>query len=205
MLRKSMAGTIPVVIMAGGAGQRMGGRKPFQCVAGESLLNHAIAKANCYSHTVAIAAGSEKITLHQEIRLLPDEIDFQGPIAGLQAAIQFGTELGTRHVMIMPCDTPFLPEDLLTLLQNAIGIAQSAVPQYAGHLHPACSLWSTEILSLLGEYLATGRRSLIGFAELTEYISVEIPTVSYDPFFNINTVEDMAQAEQNFSDLNLHK
>jgi molybdenum cofactor guanylyltransferase len=200
-----MAGTVPVVIMAGGAGQRMGGRKALQCVAGESLLNHAIAKANCYSDTVAIAVGSEKITLHQEIRLLPDEIDFQGPIAALQTAIQFGTELGTRHVMIMPCDTPFLPEDLLTLLQNDIGTAQSAVPQYIGHLHPACSLWSTEILGLLGEYLATGRRSLIGFAELTEYISVEIPTVSYDPFFNINTVEDMARAEQIFSDLNLYK
>jgi molybdenum cofactor guanylyltransferase len=200
-----VAGTIPVVIMAGGAGQRMGGRKPLKCVAGESLLNHAIAKAKCYSQTIATASGSEKFSLPQEIRLLPDEIDSQGPIAGLQAAIQFGTELGARHVMIMPCDTPFLPDELLTLLQKSIGTAQSALPQYAGCLHPACSLWSTEILGLLREYVATGRRSLIGFAEVVEYVTVEIPTVSYDLFFNINTVEDIARAERIFSDLNLHK
>jgi molybdenum cofactor guanylyltransferase len=200
-----MGGTTPVVIMAGGAGQRMGGGKPSQCVAGESLLNHAIAKAKFYSRTVAIASGSQKFSSPQEICLLPDQIDFQGPIAGLEAAIQFGAELRASHVMIIPCDTPFLPDELLTLLQNDIGAAQSAVPQYAGDLHPACSLWSTDILGPLRGYLATGRRSLIGFAELTEYVTVEIPTVSYDPFFNINTVDDMARAEQIFSDLNLHK
>lgn len=198
-----MSGTIPVVIMAGGAGKRMGGRKPSQCVAGESLLNHAIAKAKCYSRTVAVGSGSEKFSLPKEIRLLPDQIDFQGPIAGLEAAIQFGTELGARHVMIMPCDTPFLPDELLTLLQNDIGAAQSAVPQYDGHLHPACSMWSTDILGLLREYVASGRRSLIGFAEVADYVTVEIPTASFDLFFNINTVEDMARAEQIFSDLNL--
>jgi molybdenum cofactor guanylyltransferase len=200
-----MAGTIPVVIMAGGAGKRIGGRKPSQCIASATLLDHAIAKAKCYARTVAVASGSEKFSLPPEIRVLPDEINFQGPISGLQAAIQFGRELGAHHVMIMPCDTPFLPDELLTLLQNVIGAARSAVPQYAERLHPACSLWSTDLLGLLHEYLATGRRSLIGFAELAEYVTVEIPKTSYDPFFNINTAEELARAEQIFGELSSSK
>lgn len=202
---ENMGKAVPVVIIAGGAGKRIGGRKPLQLLAGATLLDHAIAKAECYSQIIAVASGAEKFSLPEGIRVLPDQIDFQGPIAGLEAALNFGTEMDADHVMIMPCDTAFLPGDLLSMLYGGIGNARSAVPKYSDRLHPACSLWRTDVIELLPEYLATGRRSLIGFAELAQHVTVEIPTSSVDPFFNINTVDELALAEKLFVDLRLHK
>ena len=98
--------------------------------------------------------------------------------------------------MIVPCDTPFLPFDLLSRLSASIGTASAALPNHMGQLHPACSLWRTDALPLLQDYLATGRRALIGFAEAIGHASVDFPTDMPNPLLNINTLESSDQARQ---------
>ena len=61
-----------------------------------------------------------------------------------------------------------------------------------GRLHPVCALWKAEAAAGLPAYLATGRRSLRGFAEAVGYEAVEWPSEPFDPFFNINDEADLA-------------
>ena len=194
-----MIETILVVILAGGEGRRIGGGKPERRLAGKALLEHAIAKAASYSQAVAISAGMGAHLPRGDYTIIHDQGDVQGPIAGLMAALKFALAQGSDHVLIIPCDTPFLPEDLPQRLDEALGDANAAVARCAEQLHSACSLWRTEAGDLLPEYLAQGRRSLIGFAEMAGYVAVDWPSSDADRFMNINTADDLSRAEQMFA------
>lgn len=194
-----MIETIPVVILAGGEGRRIGGGKPQRHLAGKTLLQHAIAKAGSYSTAVAISLGKGAQWPNGDFAIIHDEGDVQGPIAGLIAALKFASSRGHDRVMIIPCDTPFLPDDLMQRLSEALGDTSVAVALSAEQLHSACSLWKVEVADLLPEYLAQGRRSLIGFAELAGYVAVEWPGPDEGRFMNINTAGDLLEAEQIFA------
>lgn len=194
-----MIETIPVVILAGGEGRRIGGGKPDRRLAGKTLLDHAIAEAGSYSATVAISVGEGVHLPSGDLAIVHDEGDAKGPIAGLMAALKFAAAQGADHVMIVPCDTPFLPDDLLRRLHEALGDANAAVARSAAQLHSACSLWSVGAADLLPDYLAQGRRSLIGFAEMVGYAAAEWPAAESDRFMNINTATDLLRAEQIFA------
>lgn len=191
-----MADLIPVVVLAGGRGTRIGGEKPKLQLGGISLLDHALAKARHYSTMVAVSIGSHSEEIEYDAVVLRDSTDIAGPIAGLGAALQFAARVGAVYVMIIPCDTPFLPTDLLQRLVAGIGSASAALPRHAGQIHPACSLWRVGVAtkSLL-HYHSAGRRSLWGFAETLGYAAVDLPATAPDPFLNINTPETLAEAE----------
>ncbi len=194
-MRKNL-GPGAVVILAGGEGRRIGGGKPQRMLGGKSLLERALAQAQGWSSLIAISSrhGLELIP-DSDIPQLIDGSD-RGPIAGIAAALGFARQQGVDHVLTIPCDTPFLPTDLPDRLEAALtGAAGAALAMSKGRLHPTCGLWRVTCLDEIPLYLATGRASLHGFAEAVGAISVEWPVEPIDPFFNINTAPDLAQAE----------
>lgn len=191
-----MAKSLPIVILAGGLGARMGGNKPHKLLAGLSLLDHAIAKAASFSAPVAASVSVGNFPLPDHVSRLIDEEPLLGPIAGLATALKFASAINADHVMIMPCDTPFLPDDLAQRLVDNIGTSRVAIAQYDGWPHPTCSLWRADAAVLLPDYLAAGMRSLIGFCETAGSVAVDFPKNAVDPFLNINTSEDLKRAEQ---------
>ena len=196
---------IPIVVLAGGDGARIGGGKPQKSLAGRPLLHHAIAKAEIYSPSVLVSVSAADCPLPGNVARLLDGGKISGPMAGLAAALKFASEMQAPHVMIMPCDTPFLPDNLLQRLQDDIGASNAAVAQYDGRLHPSCSLWRADAASLLPQYLATGRRSLTGFAEMAGYVAVEWEAEAEDPFFNINTASELIDATRIMTQRTLDK
>jgi molybdopterin-guanine dinucleotide biosynthesis protein A len=168
-----------IVILAGGAGRRIGGGKPERLLGGQSLIDRAVARARTWSDAVLIAA--------REGGDLRDDPAVEGPLGGVAAALALGGDMLT-----IPCDMPFLPDDLPARLVSGKAATLAAS---GGHLHPVCALWTAQAAAGLGVYLATGRRSLRGFAEAVGYEAVEWPVEPCDPFFNINDEEDLAQAE----------
>ena len=180
-----------VLILAGGQGARIGGGKPLRMLGGRSLLDRAVEQARRWSENVAIAARDEMQVGATGAAVLLDPPGMEGPLGGLASAMQ----LGAPAVLTMPCDMPFLPDDLPRRLVEALSGHGAALAASGGHVHPVCALWRSDALVQLQSYAATGRRSLIGLAETVGYARVDWPDEPIDPFFNINSAQDLATAE----------
>lgn len=185
-----------VVILAGGEGSRIGGGKPLRRLGGRTLVERSAALAGQWSDLVAVAARNECQVRGSGLRFVLDEPGIEGPLAGLAAALRFSRDEGRDAVLTIPADMPFLPADLCDRLAEALGDRNAALATSGGHLHPVCGLWRVRALRLLPAYLASGKRSLRGFAQAVGFHSAEWPAGPRDPFFNINSPEDLATAER---------
>lgn len=187
---------IAAIILAGGEGRRIGGNKPLRLLGGRPLIDHAIAKAGQWTPQVAVVVRREAQLGDAKVRFALDEPGVEGPLAGLIAALRLGRDLHAAAVLTLPSDMPFLPYDLNDRLESAIGAAAAAIASSGGRLHPVCGLWRVRILREVPGYLLSGHRSLKGFAEAIGFSAVEWPSQPHDPFFNINSQEDLAAAER---------
>lgn len=185
-----------VVILAGGEGRRIGGGKPLRRLAGATLIEHALRQAMPLSPIVAISVKDrDQIGAIAGVPLLIDG-QGEGPIAGIAAALGFARSQGLGFVLTIPCDTPLLPADLLTRLSEALDAAHGAAVATSGaNIHPSCALWRSRTAEALPAYLASGRSSLKGFAAQVGMVEVEWPASPFDPFFNVNSADDLAVAE----------
>jgi molybdopterin-guanine dinucleotide biosynthesis protein A len=121
----------------------------------------------------------------------------EGPLAGLVAGLAWAERSGASFLLTVPCDAPFLPGDLVVRLLDRLRQtgAIAALPMSAGRLHPSCGLWRIDALMDAAAYIATGRTSLRGFAELVGLAVEDWGAPERDPFFNVNTLEDLAIAK----------
>ena len=189
--------TVAVVILAGGEGRRIGGDKPIRRLGTQSLIERALAYAQRLSAVVALAVREPDQLADAPVERILDMPGIAGPLAGLGSGLQFTAQLELPMLLTLPCDTPFLPADLLLRLSDALSVdALASVPASGGQLHPACALWRVEALDRLHAYLETGRASLSGFAEQAGFVEIDWPADPFDPFFNINSAEDLARAEE---------
>lgn len=185
---------IAAVVLAGGEGRRIGGDKPLRLLAGRRLIDHALAQAgaasDCVVTVVRDPAQAARLGL-VEWRL---DAPWPGPLGGLASALAFARDAGRAAVLTLPCDMPLLPADLAPRMARTIGSHTAVVAAGGGLLHPVCALWRTEALDALGPYAASGRLSLKGFAAQVGHGVAEWPTTPADPFFNVNTAEELAEA-----------
>ncbi len=185
-----------VVVLAGGEGRRIEGAKPLRILGGRTLLDRALERAGRYGEEIAIAVRERgQPGDAPAFPLLLDDPSLPGPLAGIASALRFARERGADSVLTAPCDAPFLPDDLLERLSPAL-TAGVAVARSGGRLHPVCALWRAGLDAVLHAYAATGRGSIMGLAEAAGWTAVDWPAEPLDPFFNINTAEDLARAEQ---------
>jgi len=187
---------IEAVILAGGAGSRIGGDKPSRPLGHGTLLDHVLARVFSFGLPCALAVQwPEQGDVAPDLPLLIDE-GGAGPIAGVVAALRHAVRERLDAVLALPCDTPLLPIDLLERLKAPVEAgAMAAVASSGGRLHPSCALWSARSAEALDDYLIEGR-SLKGFAARLDASVVEWPAVPYDPFFNVNSEADLQQAER---------
>lgn len=187
---------VAVVILAGGEARRIGGGKPLRLLGGISLIDRALDFARAWSDDVAVSVRSADQIGGAETVRLTDVPEIEGPLAGLAAALRHAQAHGRPAVLTMPCDMPFLPADLPVALDAALGEdVAAAVASSGGRLHPVCALWQVRAAAALPDYVRSGRRSLHGFAEHVGFTAVAWPAEPFDPFFNINSEEDLHAAE----------
>lgn len=130
-----------------------------------------------------------------------------GPLTGVASSL---LELQTREtrtkypetsrwLLTVPGDSPFLPEDLTSHLLNAVDKTSADIAYAKTELedHYVFALWSIDLLAALMDYLATGQRSVKEFIQAQDYQAVDFPLTDdkLDPFFNINTPEQLREAE----------
>jgi molybdopterin-guanine dinucleotide biosynthesis protein A len=184
---------LTTVILAGGKGTRIGGNKGLQILHGRSLISWVAEVVKCESEEVLISANeSQDVYAKLGCRVIVDQMpDWPGPLAGLEAALSIAK---TQYVLSVPCDTPFLPDDLIPrLLESHLSMAvEASVAVVAGHRQPAIALYNISVLPRLREYLDSGRRKVNDWLD-----SLQLSEVIFDnerEFNNINTQEDLAQA-----------
>lgn len=188
--------TITGLVLAGGQGRRMGGvDKGLQLLQGRPMVEHVIERLRPQVGTVLINAN-QNAGRYAEFGcpVVADEIGgFAGPLAGLHAGLHAAT---TPLVVTVPCDSPFLPLDLVARLEAARATADAdiAVAKTGAQAHPVFALVRTSVLPHLSQFLARGERKIdIWYASLKV---VEVPFDDEQAFSNINTREELAQHEQ---------
>lgn len=187
-----------VAILAGGEGRRMGGGKPTRTLGGQRLIDRAIGLARTWSGEPLVVLRDAGQIESLEARAIFDAPGIEGPLAGLAAALGAAREAGRDRVLTLGCDMPFLPADLAARLAEALDTKEgirAAVAASGGRLHPICALWRADAGERIDGYVATGRRSLRGFAEAVRCVAVEWPLGDVDPFLNVNSEEELQAAE----------
>lgn len=187
-------------ILAGGRSRRMGHDKRRAKLGGRSLIEHAIARLQPQVDRLMINANDDPS--HYAATGLPvraDPIaDFAGPLAGILAALIWAQEIGAEILVTIPSDAPFFPADLAARLDAVQGCAIVSASS-GGRLHPVFSLWrkpESFLAPLRAALEGEGQRKVESFIARFPHGVVEFPITPYDPFFNINTPADLAEAER---------
>jgi molybdopterin-guanine dinucleotide biosynthesis protein A len=114
-----------------------------------------------------------------------------GPLAGVHAGLVWAMKMGADALATAPCDTPFLPADLIARLASALSDAPGAVAAASpGRIEPLCALWTTSLLSDLTAALAQGRHPAI-HTLVTELGFAVVNFGAPAAFANINTTADL--------------
>lgn len=126
---------------------------------------------------------------------------FAGPLAGILAGMRWA-EQNSDHswVLSVAADTPFFPIDLSEKMRQAVTGKQIALARSGGRNHPVFGLWHVSVANALEEFLVRGDRKVMLFVEKFSNCMVDFPVGRIDPFFNVNTPEDMKIAEQILSE-----
>lgn len=182
------------VILAGGMGRRMGGAdKGLQYLRGQPLVAWAIDRlAPQVDHLLISANRNLAQYAAFGYPVLSDDIpDFAGPLAGLHAVLGHAD---TPLVASVPCDTPWLPVDLVARLLAALqeNTAELAVARTPQRIQPLCCLMRRNVLPQLTRYLMSGGRKVMDWQASVNTVSVLFDSEA-DAFSNINTIEDLTR------------
>lgn len=192
------------VILAGGLASRMGGGDKGLLRLGEqSLLDHVITRLGPQvSGLVLNANGDASRFADLGLPVLADSIDgFVGPLAGVLAGLDWAAEQGAEMIVTAAADTPFLPLDLAQHLLAATDgmaapLALAASRDEAGKLwrQPTFGLWPVALRDDLRSSLMGGLRKVVLWTDRHDGRLAEFPTSGFDPFFNVNTPDDLEAA-----------
>lgn len=188
---------ICAVIVAGGRSSRMGREKALAMVHGRTIVERVIDILSAQVDAVAINANGDKSRF--AMTALPVFGDLRNnvgtPLAGLEAALTHAAQHGFDAVLTAPSDAPFLPYDLVARL--AAAGQPAAIASSGGQEHYLTGLWSSSLLQDLEKTLSQALTPRMqDWVRRCHAAVVEWPITSHDPFFNVNTPDELAVAER---------
>jgi molybdopterin-guanine dinucleotide biosynthesis protein A len=189
------------LVLAGGLARRMGVDKAFVEVGARTLLARAAERLGAQCDAVAVNANGDAARYAAVgARVIADSISGNpGPLAGVLAGLEFAREGGFDFVVSLPVDTPFAPEDLVARLRLSRETAEAsiAVACSGGQKHHAVALWPVLLADDIRHALTVERQNSVGrFCARYSVACADWPVTPFDPFFNVNTPEDVATAEE---------
>lgn len=194
------------VILAGGQAQRMGGGDKGRLILGnKSLFNRVIERLKPQVGLISLNAnGHPERFADLGLPVIADNTPgFLGPLAGILSGLDWAYEQGAELIVTVAADTPFFPCDFVVKLLEAgkdmdKPLVLAATYDKAGNIrcHPTFGLWPVTLRDDLRESLNSGLRKVILWTSRHGGCEALYETAIIDPFFNINTPEDLNVAKQ---------
>ena len=206
-MNKKLPGAAPAaigVLLAGGKSQRMGGGdKSLRQLGGRPILAHVIPRLRPQVRKLVLNANGDPARFSEfDLPIAPDTIpDFAGPLAGVLA----GMDWTAAHapdcpwIVTAPTDSPFLPLDLVARLiaEREIEQADMVCALSAGQRYPVVGLWPVRLRDELRRAIKQEDMHKVDAWSARYRLAVaEFAVDKVDPFFNTNSPEDLAKAEQ---------
>lgn len=192
------------VILAGGLATRMGGGDKGLLPLGRgTLLDHVIDRLEPQVAGLALNAnGDPERFARFGLPVLADTIDgYAGPLAGVLAGLDWAAERGAETIVTAAADTPFFPPDLVPQLllaaegmDHPLALAATLDPERGVSRHPTFGLWPVALRDDLRTALQAGLRKVVMWTDAHEGRQALFPAGAIDPFFNVNTPEDLDHA-----------
>ena len=189
---------LSIAIQAGGQSSRMGEDKALVSLAGKPIIEHVIERVEGLGDEIFITTNHPDDFAYLGIRLIGDQHPGAGALEGLNTAL--GAALG-KHTLVLACDLPFLNRSLLHYMIDIRFQADVVVPRHRGKYEPLHAIYSRACYPPVQACLKDGKRRVLCFYSQVKVHTIEERDLTrFDPmllsFFNINTPEDLTQAEE---------
>jgi len=192
------------LVLAGGLARRMGGGdKPLTRIGGATILSRVLERLKPQCTRVVLNANGDPARFADTgLPVIPDDVpDFAGPLAGILAGLDWAAAHAPEiaYVASVPGDCPFLPRDLVTRLHQARAASGQplACARSGEWRHPVVGVWPVALRADLRHALTKEDLRKIELWTARHGIALaDWPAEPVDPFFNVNTPEDAAAAEQ---------
>lgn len=191
------------VILAGGQARRLGGGdKPLKLLGGQTMLSRVIERLRPQVGPIVLNANGDPARFADfGLPVAPDPIEgFAGPLAGILAGLCWAgrNAPGCRWIATIAGDTPFFPNALIERLIGEAGDGKTiALAASNGRVHPVFGLWPVALAKDLRMFLIEEEnRKVLAWVDRHPRVDVGFEIGDNgDPFFNVNTPEDLARAE----------
>ena len=199
---------IPGIILAGGLSRRMGGGDKGLLMLGKTtIIERVIDKILPQVGSLAININGDSSRFPDyKLPIIPDSIKgYLGPLSGILAGMEWAFKNGNRYIATVAADTPFLPDYFIKRLHTMvksknlnIGIAASRFLRRDDvFIHPTFGIWEVALKDDLRDALANDTRKIMFWAKKfkLDYYYFDTSDKLSDPFFNINTPDDLEEAK----------
>ncbi len=192
-----------MIVLCGGRGKRMGQDKGLMILEDEPLIVQVLENASELADEIILVLRSkeqqmayecilEKQSFQEKVRICTDAVEDQGPLMGICAGLKC---ISTDHALVIPCDSPFIPQSFIRNIFNYYNIIYDAVvPEWPdGKLEPLHAIYNKRITGQIEDILKDGKRDVQSL--LLEIDVRYFPVYSLDEtaqsFLNLNYPEDV--------------
>ena len=192
------------IVLAGGLASRLGGGdKGGRLVRGRTILDHVVTtmRRQCAGLVITASGDAARFAPYGASVVADDLPGHTGPLAGVLAGLDWvaGERPGDVFALTVPTDAPFLPDDLVARLSEVRAATDAAIvcARSGGRPHHVVALWSVALRhDLRRAVIVDGVRQVRRFVERHGAAHADWPVDPYDPFTNVNTPDDLREAER---------
>ena len=193
---------ILAVVLAGGRSKRFGEDKNHIKLGDKTLLDHVLFKINNkFKEILIVSSHNLEIKKSENITIIPDCLDNFGPLAGVLSSMKWVKKNQKQYkwVATFPSDTPFFDVSIIEQYKKRTNINESLLyfVKSNNKRHNIFGLWSIDLLETLEDDLVKNNfRKVEEWANKIGVKTIDVEIKKFDPFFNINTKEDLEEAKK---------
>ena len=188
-------------VLAGGKSQRFGEDKSQVKLNGKLLIDYILSEIIDEFKEILIVSNNQiKFKNYENISLINDFKKDQGPLGGVLSAMKWAKEKNNKYKWIstFPVDTPFFKKEILQKFLSEINLKESKLFFIKSNntRHNIFGIWSIDLMKKLEDDLNEGQRKVEVWANSVGVKIINMEFINQDPFFNINTKEDLEKAKE---------